>query len=79
MPPRARQLPTTGDGPTIAARLARLRTRRSAVRDNKAADRSANVAQLRARIIDLERITLDLAALLAVLIDPGPDDLTDDG
>lgn len=79
MPNARKTLPPTGDGPTIAARLARLRTRRNNVRDNKTADRQANLAQLRARVIDLERLALDLAALLAILIDPAAGDLTDDG
>jgi len=49
------------------------------VRDNKQADRRANLSQAFNRIADLEKAVLDLTALVLVVVDPADGDLTDDG
>ena len=56
----------------------RLRTKRAAIKDNRTADRAANVSQLAARIRDLEAAVLAMARLLVILTDPTDADLTDD-
>lgn len=72
-------LPATGAGPAVAALLTQLRTRRLTVRANKVANAAASLPSLRARVVELERLTLALTGLVAQLIDPAPGDLTDDG
>ena len=57
---------------------ARIRAKRADVRANKTADRKANVAQLAARINDLEALVLAQGRLLAIITDDNPADLTDD-
>lgn len=56
----------------------RIRTKRTAIKDNRTADRAANVAQVAARVRDLEAGVLAMARLLAILTDPTDADLTDD-
>lgn len=55
----------------------RIRTKRDAVKTNKAQDRKANLNQLAARITDLEALVLAQARLLAILTDPTDADLVD--
>jgi hypothetical protein len=57
---------------------ARIRAKRADVKANKTADRKANVAQLAARINDLEALVLAQGRLLAIITDDNPADLTDD-
>lgn len=75
---RARALPDDPTGRTVAQLLTQLRTRRGAVKAHRQGN-LATLGGLRNRVIDLERLVLVQAALLAQIIDPVDGDLVDDG